>query len=233
MTWDDRAAHSEPRLAGSWMRLGFKIIGGALVLCGSFLATLYLLDHGIRFGAGNGPAAQFVYDAKSQPKLKPPFNIPDAVIDQSFAFRMRLVPAEQQVDYAALLSSHTGDARGFALLHAPNVPDSYEALIGNGKAFWLSKPFILQHGQESELIFSYKNGHLRITVNRAVVVDQTELGPIVPAAVPVTIGDWQLGDRKFSGEIREVDFYSDALPGTGQLDQSEPDSRRRFPSLAA
>jgi hypothetical protein len=193
------------------MRLGFKIIGGALVLCGSFLATLYLMDHG---GIRSGSAAQFVYDAKSQPKLKPPFNIPNVTIDQSFAFRMRLVPAEQQVDYAALLSSHTPDDRGFAILHKPDIRDGYIAVIGNGTAFWYSEPFIIPHGEESELIVTYNNGHLRVSVNQKVAIEKTGLGPIVPAAAPVTLGDWQFTGRQFSGEIREVDFYSEALPGT-------------------
>jgi hypothetical protein len=197
------------------MRLGFKIVGGTLILCGSFLATLYIMNHSTPLGSNwTGPAAQFVYDAKSQPKLKPPFNIPNVTIDQSFAFRMRLVPADQQVDYAALLSSHTGDNRGFAVLHKPDIRDSYEAVIGNGTAFWFSEPFIVPHGQESELIVTYNNGRLRVSLDQKVVIEKTGLGPIAPAAVPVTIGDWQLGDRKFSGEIREVDFFNEALPGT-------------------
>jgi hypothetical protein len=198
------------------MRLGFKTVGGTLILCGSFLVTLYMMDHGgIRSGSSwTGPAAQFVYDAKRQPKLKPPFNIPNVAIDQSFGFRMRLAPAEQQVDYAALLSSHTTDNRGFAILHKPDIRDGYMAVVGNGKAFWFSEQFIVPHDRESELIVTYNNGHLRVSVNQNVVIENTGLGPIVPATIPVTIGDWQLGDRKFSGDIREVDFFNDALPGT-------------------
>ena len=193
----------------------FKIIGGTLILCGSFLLTIYLTNQSIRPGSNvTGPAAQFIYDANSQPKLKPPFNIPNVAIDQSFAFRMRLVPADQQVDYAALLSSHTGDNRGFAILHKPATRDGYMAVVGNGTAFWFSEPFIVPSGQESELITSYNNGHLRVSINQKVVVEKTGLGPIVPAAAPVTIGDWQFNNRKFTGEIREVDFFRDALPGT-------------------
>jgi len=197
------------------MRSDFKIIGGTLVICGSFLLTLYLTNYRNRSGSDwTGPAAQFVYDAKSQPKLKPPFNIPNVAIDQSFAFRMRLVPAEQQVDYAALLSSHTGDNRGFAILHKPATRDSYMAVVGNGSAFWFSEPFVVPNDQESELIITYNNGHLRVSINQKVVVEKTGLGPIAPAAAPVTIGNWQFNNRKFSGEIREVDFFSEALPGT-------------------
>ena len=193
----------------------FKIIGGTLILCGSFLLTIYLTNQSIRPGSNvTGPAAQFIYDAKSQPKLKPPFNIPNVAIDQSFAFRMRLVPADQQVDYAALLSSHTGDNRGFAILHKPATRDGYMAVVGNGKAFWFSEPFMVPNGEESELVVSYNNGHLQISVNKKIVVEKAGLGPLVPAAAPVTIGDWQFSNRKFSGEIREVDFFGDALPGT-------------------
>jgi Concanavalin A-like lectin/glucanases superfamily len=211
MTRDDQATHTEPRPAAALMRLGFKIAGGALVLCGSFFATLYVMDRGVGIGSKwTGPTAQFVYDAKSQPALKPPFDIPNAAISQSFAFRMRLVPAEQQTDYAALFSSHTGDNRGFAILHKPDVPDGYIAVVGNGIAFWFSEPFIIPHGQESELLVAYNNGDLRVSVNHKAVIEKTGLGPIVPAAVPVTIGDWQLGDRKFNGDIREVDFFKDA-----------------------
>jgi len=203
-----------PRSTGFWMRFGFRVIGGALIIVGSFVTTLFVIDYATKWKL---PPAQFVYniDGENKPTLNPPFNIPNAAIDQSFAFRMRLVPAEQQVDYAAPLSSHTGDNNsGFAILHKPDVRDGYMAVAGNGKAFWFSEPFTVPHGRESELIVSYNNGHLLIWVNRTAVIDKTGLGPIALAAVPVTIGDWHLGGRKFSGVIREVDFFSDALPGT-------------------
>jgi hypothetical protein len=214
MGFEDQMARSEPRSASRWPRIGLNVIGGAVVLFGSFFATLYVMDN--FFSKSAGPAAQFVFDPATgnQPTLKPPFNIPNAAIDQSFAVRMRLVPTEPQVDYAAPVSSHTGDNRGFAILHKPGAREGYMAVIGNGKAFWFSEPFTIPSGKESELFVTYNNGRLRVSLNQAVVVQKTGLGPIAPAAAPVTIGDWHLGGRKFNGEIRAVEFFSEALPGT-------------------
>lgn len=50
-------------------------------------------------------------------------------------------------------------------------------------------------------------------INRA-VANGSPLAPIAPAAVPVTIGDWHAHGRKIAGEIREVEFFAEALPGT-------------------
>ena len=168
------------------------------------------------------PAPNFSYALNDQGKGrwgkpvpdKTAFNISNAAITQSFAIRFIVCPDEKQLPFAALVSSHTGDFRGFAILHQPDVDDGYFAVVGDGSKFWFSPSFDVPHGIMSEVIASYRDGHLFIKVSGRSVIEQTGLGPIKPAIVPITIGNWQGGDRQFSGLIREVEFFAAALPGT-------------------
>jgi hypothetical protein len=143
---------------------------------------------------------------------RPSFDIPGAVIDQSFAVRLLLTPDKKQTDYAALFSSHDPTFKGIAVLHQPASPDGYFVAIGDGKTFWFSPPFIVPANRQSELLLSYNRGHLVVRVSGVTVLDQAELGPLVASDAPVTIGDWHLSGRQFAGEISEVDFFEDALP---------------------
>jgi hypothetical protein len=144
--------------------------------------------------------------------LRSSFNIPGAVIDQSFAVRLLLTPDEKQTAYAALFSSHDPGFKGIAILHSPVSPESYVVVVGNGKTFWFSPPFIVPANRQSELLLSYNRGHLVVRVSGVIVLDQTGLDPLVPSDAPVTIGDWHLLGRQFAGEISEVDFFEEALP---------------------
>lgn len=132
--------------------------------------------------------------------------LPQVLVDESFALKMRVVPASTQTVNAYVVSNYCCASQGFAIRRDGAEPDRYVAMVGDAAQYHVSSAFTLPADRESVLEIDYVQGHFRVRVNGKTVVDEKNL-VLSPAPMPLILGGWYAPGELFRGEIREVAFY--------------------------
>jgi hypothetical protein len=134
-------------------------------------------------------------------------------LGRAFSVEMVVKPAGDQVPNAALIGNHpgTGDYQGFVICHG-GTPNVYHVVFGTGTRWDYALGFTLEPGRWSYLAVVVDETAIQAYCDGRLVASRPAAGLVVQeSGLPLQIGDWLEGGRRFRGVIQEVRLLGRAL----------------------
>lgn len=131
-----------------------------------------------------------------------------------FAVEIVFTPDAVQPPLACLLSNHPGrGGEGFTVQRTvAGGPNEFQCHFGRGAAgFVASKPFLLTPGREHYLAISVANEVASVYLDGRLAEVLPLGGPMAVSRTPLTVGNWAANDRRFQGDIAELELHDCVL----------------------
>jgi hypothetical protein len=148
------------------------------------------------------------------------------VLQYEYTIEVILKPSKQQVAYAGIVGNHTPDGglEGFVVQQVALEQNVYTLCVADGLKGACSAKFTLKEGTWHYLaVVCNDMNTLQIYIDGSLVGKLTPMNKLKNSPLPLRIGNWENGNRPFSGAIAEVRIANSPL--------SEKDIRMRWNKL--